>query len=563
MINLKRWLVLVALLFSVVPLLHADALDDLARDFWAWRATEQPVSDDDIPRLERPANWVPDWSPQAVAGYQKQLEEFEARWKKIDPSNWTVARQVDYRLMGSALARVRWELDVSRNWQRNPLFYFHQTVGAYFHLLLSPPPFDAARSREIVATLASIPATVGYAEKNLSEPAAPFAHLALDALENIRPRMLNSVSQLKPFLDASSVRDIDGDAEKAVAALDSYRDWLTQKLPTMAQESAVGRENYIFFLRNVALLPYTPEQLQAMGRQEWARSVASQVYEEHHNLGAPELVMFKDQSEQIVRGQKDELAIRRYLEEKDLLTVPAWMQHYLFLPMPPYLEPLEGTGEADDFTGPSRLKENCVRYFDPPSPKLGYFALATAKDTRPDMVHEGVPGHYFQLALSWAHPDPIRRHYYDSSANEGLGFYAEEMMMTAGLFDDSPRTREIIWNFMRLRALRVEVDVKLALGEFTIDQGAAYLQKAVPMDPKTAHAEASLFASTPGQAISYEIGKLQIYKFLADARVQKGDAFSLRSFHDFLWLNGNVPIALQRWEYLGTKDELDAADRLH
>ncbi len=563
MINPKRLAVFAALLFSFVPLLHADALDDLARDFWSWRATEQPVSDDDIPRLERPANWVPDWSPAAMASYQKQLEAFEARWKKIDPSTWPVAHQVDYRLMGSALARVRWELDVTRFWQRNPVFYFDQTVGAYFHLLLPPPPFDAARSQQIVATLASIPATIGYAEKNLTDPVAPFAHLALNSLDDIRPRMLKSVSELKPLLDANASSSIDADAEEAVAALEAYRDWLTRKLPSMGQESAVGRENYIFFLKNVALLPYTPEQLQAMGRQEWARAVASQVYEERHNLGVPELVIFRDQAEQIARGQKDELAIRRFLEEKEILTVPAWVQHYRFEPMPAYLAPLEGAGEADDFTGPSRLKQNCVRYIDPPSPKLGYFALATAKDTRPDMVHEGVPGHYFQLALSWAHPDPIRRHYYDSGANEGLGFYAEEMMMTAGLFDHSPRTREIIWNFMRLRALRVEVDVRLALGEFTIDQGAAYLQKAVPMDPKTAHAEAALFASTPGQAISYEIGKLQIYKFLADARIQKGDAFSLRSFHDFLWLNGNVPIALQRWEYLGAKDEVDAADRLH
>jgi uncharacterized protein (DUF885 family) len=546
-----------------VPILQADSLDDLSRDFWAWRTTEQPVSSDDIPRVERPADWVPDWSPAAVARYQQQLQEFEARWKKIDASAWPVARQVDHRLMGSALARVRWELDVTRNWQSNPLFYVDQTVGAYFHLLLPPPSFDASRSQQIVATLDSIPATIGYAEKNLTQAKAPFAHLALDSLEDIGPRMLKSVNELKPFLDAGASRTIDANADKAVAALEGYREWLTKQLPTMSKESAVGRENYIFFLKNVALLPYTPEQLQAMGRQEWARSVASQVYEEHHNLGAAELVIVKDQAEQIVHAQKDELAIRHYLEEKNILTVPAWVAHYRFLPMPAYLAPLEGVGEADDFTGPSRLKEDCTRYINPPSPKLGYFALATAKDNRPDMVHEGVPGHYFQLALSWVHPDPIRRHYYDSSANEGLGFYAEEMMMNAGLFDDSPRTREIIWNFMRLRALRVEVDVKLALGEFTIDQGAAYLVKTVPMDPKTAHAEASLFSTTPGQAISYEIGKLQIYKFLADARSQKGDGFSLRSFHDFLWLNGNVPIALQRWEYLNEKDELEAADRLH
>ena len=80
------------------------------------------------------------------------------------------------------------------------------------------------------------------------------------------------------------------------------------------------------------------------------------------------------------------------------------------------------------------------------------------------------------------------------------------------------------------------------------------------MDAKTAHGEAAFFASTPGQAISYQIGKLQIYKFLADARRQKGDAFSLRDSHDFLWQNGNVPIALQRWEYLGLKDEIEKLD---
>jgi hypothetical protein len=33
-------------------------------------------------------------------------------------------------------------------------------------------------------------------------------------------------------------------------------------------------------------------------------------------------------------------------------------------------------------------------------------------------------------------------------------------MLQAGLFDDNPHTREIIYNFMRLRALRVEVGCK-------------------------------------------------------------------------------------------------------
>src|SRR4029077_12638182 len=151
------------------------------------------------------------------------------------------------------------------------------------------------------------------------------------------------------------------------------------------------------------------------------------------------------------------------------------------------------------------------------------------KDVRPDMVHEGVPGHYFQMCLSWKHDDPIRRHYYDSGANEGLGFYAEEIMLKSGLFDDSPRTREIIYNFMRLRALRVEVDVKLALGEFTVEPGANYLGKMVPMDLRTAQSEAAFFATQPGLAIAYQSGKLLITDFLAEARLRSGDKFDLKA----------------------------------
>jgi uncharacterized protein (DUF885 family) len=59
-----------------------------------------------------------------------------------------------------------------------------------------------------------------------------------------------------------------------------------------------------------------------------------------------------------------------------------------------------------------------------------------------------------------------------------------------------------------------------------------------------------MFASTPGQAITYQIGKQDIIHLMSDARRKQGDAFSLQAFHDFIWLNGNVPFSLQRWELL-------------
>ena len=75
------------------------------------------------------------------------------------------------------------------------------------------------------------------------------------------------------------------------------------------------------------------------------------------------------------------------------------------------------------------------------------------------------------------------------------------------------------------------------------------------MDANTARQEAIAFSTGPGQAITYQIGKLQITKLLAEARLQQGEKFNLDAFHDFVWKNGNVPIALQQREYLG-QDEL-------
>jgi uncharacterized protein (DUF885 family) len=524
-----------------------DSLDKLANDFWAWRAKCAPFTGDDVNRLEHPGG-TRDWSRASIDKQRKDFAEFEARWKKLDPTNWPIPQQVDYRLIGSALARVRWELDINPRWKRDPNFYIAQTLTALVEALTVPGPYDAARSQEIVTRIENIPSILQQGAENLDHPPAPFATVAIGALENVRPRMRQMAAAL---LKSTTLKEpeLNSATDRATEALEKFRHELQQKLPSLPNETALGRDAYVFFLKNVALMPYSPEELLAMGKQEWNCAVAFEAFEKNRNKNVPPLKAADNIDGWIKEAADKELQIRKFLEEHGILTVPNWVQHYTLRTMPEYLRTLQGFGETDDFTSPSRLEENCIRYVTEPSGKLGYFWQATAEDPRPITVHEGIPGHYFQLCLSWKHEDPIRRHYYDSGANEGIGFYAEEMMLQAGLFDDSPHTREIIYNFMRLRALRVEVDVKLALGEFTLDQAAKYLQEKVPMDENTARQEAVAFATGPGQAITYQIGKLQILKFLADTRMQQGDKFNLRAFHDFVWKNGNVPIALQEWEY--------------
>jgi uncharacterized protein (DUF885 family) len=552
-----RYVAVLSLLFAHNVFARADSVAELSDSFWQWRALEQPFSDDDIPRIERPAGLVVDWSPATVALRLQQLEVFEQRWKALAPSSQTpVHDQVDYRLLGSAVARVRWELSIEQSWKRNPQFYVDQTLGSVYLLLLPPPPFSEARQEEIVARVKQIPITLQSAQENLTDLRQPFVQLAIDALDRVAERSLQMEKGLAPQFSAANNQALQQAVAAAVTALTQYRAWLTTKLPNARKDTAIGRDNYVFFLRKVALLPYTPEQLLAMSRQEWSRSVAFEAYQQTRLAGSPPAPLFPNADAQIQAEKAAEEKVRAFLVEQKILSVPAWMQHYRNLLLPDYLEPLQDLGVTDDLTGPSRLDQNGTSYIRVPGPNLGFFNLSTAHDPRPILVHEGVPGHYFQLCLGWHNADPIRRHYYDSGANEGLGFYAEEMMLQAGFFDDNPHTRETIYSFMRLRALRVEVDVKLALGEFTLQQGAEYLARTVPMDRATALDEAAMFSSTPGQGISYQIGKLQITQLLSDARRIQGKDFSMLQFNNFVWNNGNVPIALQRWELLQDASEV-------
>lgn len=535
--------------------LERSGVQALGADFWAWRAVTQPATSDDVPRIERPAGWAPDWTPAGVTAQRAKLAAFDARWKALASAPRSPQEKTNYRLVGSALARVHWELDHVAAWQRQPHFYVAQAIEPVFEVLLPPPPVERARIDEVIRLLGRVRATLTAGRANLTDMRGPFVAIARAQIDEVPASLNGMAAGLTPFADAAQAAKLKVAVAAAIEAFGEFGAYLKAKQGGLPATTAVGADAYRFFLDQVALIPHAPEELLVMGRQEWARAVLFETLERNRSRGAAELPIGASIGAVTARLDAEELKVRRFLTEQRLLTVPDWVGHYNALPFPAYLAPIGWLGRTFDLTGPSRVGQNATVYLPDPSPKLGYFNLSITRDPRPIIVHEGVPGHFFQLSLGWKHPDPLRRHYYDSAANEGTGFYAEEMMLQAGLWADAPKTREIIYNFARLRALRVEVDVKLALGAFSIAQAADYLEKTVPMDRATALEEAAFFAAAPGQAISYQIGKMQTLEFLAEARIREGDAFDLRRFHDFLWLNGNVPIALQRDEYLATLGE--------
>jgi hypothetical protein len=545
----------------------STATDELGRDFWTWRAIEQPRSLDDIPRITRPAGWLPRWSAADVERYRADISGFEERLRSL-PSAADRAEQVDRRLLGSACARVRWELDVLRLWQTQPAFYINQTIGVVFDALLPPEP-DEARITRVVELLEHTPSMLADARANLADGAvAEFGQVAIEQLADISAQVNAAMTALARMASPELAGRLTAAAVTAGGALAEFRDWAAGSVAGWRPAEPIGRNALQWFLTHVALLPFTPEEILATGRAELDRAIALELFERNRNRhgGATEPVpqrdpvALRDLEARCAAERAAELAVREFYVERGLLGQPDTLQHYLVLPLPDYLAPLRWLGVTDDLTGPDRVDEDGVSYMPAFPGEMPYFYAANAIDPRAGIVHEGA--HYQQLALSWRHPRPVRRHYSDSTVNEGIAFYNEELMLASGLFDEAPRTREIMYNFMRLRALRVEVDVRLALGDLDIEAAGDYLQHVVPMDEETAREEAAFFAGAAGSGFTYQVGKSQILSLLADSVRAQGSEFDLQAFHDRLWLDGNVPIALQRWELLDDDSDLRRIDEL-
>ena len=90
----------------------------------------------------------------------------------------------------------------------------------------------------------------------------------------------------------------------------------------MPEKAAIGRANYEFFLTNVALLPYTPEQLLSISQQEWERAVSFEQIEKQRNQDLPELTIAASTEEQIRNSDRDELAIRNSSRTKESSRFP-------------------------------------------------------------------------------------------------------------------------------------------------------------------------------------------------------------------------------------------------
>ena len=385
--------------------------------------------------------------------------------------------------------------------------------------------------------------------------------MAAADLRDIGARLERSVSAVAPLTDAATAAALRAAQPGASAALERYRAWLAASADGLGPDVIVGREAFTWYLRHVALVTHDPEELVRAAMQDYRRSVVAEAATRTRYREVPEAPLAASADAESAAEAAAEAEVRAFSESAGLLSQPDSLRHYRFAPTPAYLEPIAFLGVNDDLTSIRRVGEDATSYVPEPTADLPYFDAANARDPRLGIIHEGA--HSQQLALSWAQPNPLRRHFIDSVANEGIAHYNEELMLTAGLFADAPHSQTIVHNFMRLRALRVVVDVNLATGVFSLPEAVDFFVRMVPMDVETATEETSYYVATPGLAMSYLVGKHEVMRLVADAAVAAaldGAEFSLRDVHDAVWRNGNVPMSLLRWELLGDRGDVDLLD---
>ena len=513
---------------------------DLVELFADWREFEKPPMRDG----------APDYTAERFEKAYAELPAYRARLAAIDIADWPVQQQVDWHLVRAEINGFDFNHRVLKPWVRDPAFY--QSVwtsrsdvpaheGPTHHAVLELWTYDFPLSddeeRRMVADLAVIPPLMRQARSNLTGNARD---LWVAGIRNIEDQAdnLEVIAGLAAADGGDELRQALAEAQAATAELVQ---WLQEQAPGKTGPSGVGRDNYTWYQQNVHLVPLTWEDEVRLLKRELDRAWASLKLEEHRNRHLPPLKAASTPEEYDRLADRSADRLIRFLDEQEIVTVTD------------YFEPA--------------LREHIGSFV--PEATRNFFQIAAHYDPTPLFTHFY---HWFELARMDAdpHESPVRRgpllyNIWDSR-NEGTATGVEEMFMHAGLYDDRPRVREIVWIMLAQRAARGLGSLYAHANEMTMEEAGRVHTEWTPRgwmktEEELLKFEQHLYLRQPGYGTSYVTGKYLLERTLADyAKLQeeKGEPFVLRDFFDRLNAIDSIPISLARWEMTGLDDEIRA-----
>lgn len=168
-------------------------------------------------------------------------------------------------------------------------------------------------------------------------------------------------------------------------------------------------------------------------------------------------------------------------------------------------------------------------------------------------LHEAVPGHHFQgaLTLEIENMPRFRKFGGYTAYSEGWGLYAESLGKEIGMYED-PYQYFGALNAELWRAIRLVVDTGLHYLGWTRQQVLDFMYANSATNEARAVAEAERYIAIPSQALAYKIGQLKISELRARAESELGESFDIKAFHRQVLEDGPLPLSvldakIDRW----------------
>jgi len=501
--------------------------------FKDWRAFEKP------PLLKG----APDYTVLSFHKRGPAFKRLQSRLNEIDTSSMTIEQKVDWMLVWAEMNGYDFNQRVLKPWNRDPAFYktiftersdvpAHEgpTHHAVIDLWKYTFPLSVTDKNNLINQLKVIIPLNEQAKLNLTGNAK---ELWIAGISDIQSQN----DDLKELLAKPGVKD-EGDLQniinQSMSSTEKLVKWLEAESYKKTGPSGIGKENYNWYAKNVHLVPMTWDDQVLLLKRELSRAWSSLKLEEHRNRNLPMLSEANTVSEYDALKEKSFRSIIKFLDEQQLLT------------MKNYYEPA--------------LREHQGSFV--PKEKRNFFLITMHYDPRPLYSHFY---HWFELAQMDLEPHaseirraPLLYNIFDSR-NEGMATAVEEIFMNAGLYDDNPRVREIVYILIAQRAARGLGSLYAHANEMTMEEAGKIHAQYTPRgwmktEKKLLKFEQHLYMRLPGYGTSYITGKHLIDEAMADyAREMElsGKTFTIRDFLDRMNQIGSVPPSIGALELTG------------
>lgn len=513
----------------------SEDYDALVSIFMEWRAFEDPPL----------RNGAPDYTQET---FKKRAPEFKLLQEKIrglDTVSWSVPQRVDWHIVHAEMNGYEFNQRVLRPWERDPAFYkslwtersdvpAHEgpTHHGITELWSFKFPLDKKDSKKLISNLKVIPAINEQAKINLLGNAKD---LWITGIRDIQDQSKN-LATIKEYSGVSKDKKLVLAIDNAIVSTNALANWLEVQAETKTGPSGVGKEAYTWYQQNVHLVPLTWEDEVMLLKRELSRAWTALKLEEHRNRNLPTLTSASSTEEYNRRAKESVKSLIGFLDNNEMVTVKDYFE--------PALNAHLGTFIPQD--------------------KRNFFWIIAHYDQRPLYSHFY---HWFELARMDLEPHkseirkgPLLYNIFDSR-NEGMATAVEEMFMGAGLYNDQPRSREIVYIMIAQRAARGLGSLYAQANEMTMEEAGSIHSQYTPRgwmktEKELLLFEQQLYLRQPGYGTSYITGKYLVENTLGEyARMKESnnEPFEMRQFFDQLNSIGNIPISLGRWEMTGIK----------